>query len=83
MLAPSQHQRVGQALGGNRRLGYALQLGIEKGGVKAGIVGDDRCIADEGDSSATAANNGLSTKNSAVSPCTSTASAGIERSGQR
>ena len=40
MLAPRQHQRVHDALGHDRWLGRALQLGIEKGNVKARVVGD-------------------------------------------
>jgi hypothetical protein len=66
-----------RARGGDRWFGRALQLGIEKGTIKARIVRHNRRIADEANnSSATAPNNGLSAKNSADKPCTANASAG-------
>jgi hypothetical protein len=46
MLAPRQHQSVDHALGSNIGL-PALQLGVEKGNVKARIVRRKRRIADE------------------------------------
>src|SRR5215472_13364907 len=45
VLAPRQHEGVNEALGRNRRLGRALQLGIEKGDVKTGVVRDQRRIS--------------------------------------
>jgi hypothetical protein len=47
MLTPRQHQRVDHALGRNERLARSLQLGVEKGNVKARVVRDERRIADE------------------------------------
>jgi hypothetical protein len=79
MLARRPHQGANHALGRNSRLAGALRLGVEKGNIKARVVRHERRIADDRNSSATAPNNGLSAKNSAVSPCTSIASAGALR----
>jgi hypothetical protein len=38
---------VDHELGVDRRLGRSLQLGVEKGDVKARVVRDERWIADE------------------------------------
>ena len=46
-FAPSDHQGVNDAIGGDWRLACALQLGVEKGDVKAGVVRHERRIADE------------------------------------
>jgi len=47
VFAPCQRQRVDHALGGDRRLARSLQPAIKKGNVKAGVVCDERRIADE------------------------------------
>ena len=48
MLAPRQQQRIDQPLARDQRALDALELGIEKAVIEAGIVDDQRRVADEG-----------------------------------
>ena len=84
VFAPRQHQRVHHALCRNWRPARALQLGVKKGNIKAGIVRHERRLADEGQELVGhVVKRRLVAKNSVVNPCTAMASAGTARSGLR
>ena len=82
MARAGEHQRVDHPAHADRRAAAALKLVIEEAEIEAGIVRDQRRIADEFEQFlGLSANSGLSDRKMSLSPCTASASLGIGRSG--